>query len=89
VLVPAREVEVPVLTVGQDRMDEYPVVNEVRVDDLAEAMRRVARDPALAAEVGGRASRAIRGGFTWERTGAAALARLRDLTASERRRRAA
>jgi glycosyltransferase involved in cell wall biosynthesis len=79
-LVPARPVTLPATHVGQWAMDRAPVVHEVDTDDLAATMRRVYEDRAGAAEVGARASRAIRAGHTWERTAEVVIDRVAALT---------
>jgi glycosyltransferase involved in cell wall biosynthesis len=76
VLLPSREVPMDGATIGGMLLTGRPRVVEVRVDDLAEAMRRLVARPAEAAALGAAASARIRAAHTWERAAAAAEARL-------------
>ena len=84
VLLPSREVPMDGATIGGMLLAGRPRVVEVRVDDLAEAMRRAVARPAEAAALGAAASARIRSGHTWERTAEAAEARLLALAGAGR-----
>jgi glycosyltransferase involved in cell wall biosynthesis len=82
-LVPSREVEIPVGEVGVERMDRFPVVNEVAAADLVDVMRGVVAHPAAAAAVGARAAESVRRDHTWDRTAAVAAERIAALLGRE------
>jgi glycosyltransferase involved in cell wall biosynthesis len=73
-------VRAPSARIGAHTLPEPPLVGQVRVDDLAAAMRAVHADRAAAAAVGARAV-AVARGATWAATGEAAAARVRALAA--------
>ncbi len=88
-LIPARRVELPECRVGEFATLGRPWLWEPDVKALAEAMRRVASDPASARARGEAAARAIREGFTWAHSAAAVETRLRAMVGDEGRRSAA
>ena len=81
---PAHQVRAPTNRFGPWTMPEPPLVGEVRVDDLAAAMRAVYEDPAGMAR---RAARAVEvaSARTWTRAAGIAADRLRILAATPRR----
>jgi glycosyltransferase involved in cell wall biosynthesis len=82
VLVPAADATMATGEIGGMPLADRPRLVEVDADDLAAAMRRAYEDPAGHRALGAAAAAHVRAHHTWDRSAAAALARVRALAGS-------